>query len=275
MVDRGLQERILTKLGLSKAPDLTLAGLTTLYGAWCQHVPFDNIRKLIHLRRGDAGPLPGTDAVDFFEAWLRHGTGGTCWAGHTAWHALLGSLGFDVIRGIGTMLVAPDIPPNHATVFVTLDGTRYIVDASILHGEPMPIDVEDGGVSHGAWGVRIRRTPGGQPLIRWRPIHMPEGIDCRIDAFDVTAKVFVLSHEGTRGWSPFNYGLYSRVNRGHRVVGVGMGQWAEFDDAGRAVLRPLPADERVRVMVEELGISEELARAVPPDVPMPPPPKPL
>lgn len=274
MLDRALQERILAKLGLAAAPDRTLAGLATLYGAWCQHVPFDNIRKLIHLRRADAGPLPGTDAADFFDAWLRHGTGGTCWAAHTAWHALLTSLGFDVIRGVGTMLVAPDIPPNHATVFVNLDGTRYIVDASILHGTPMPIEADDGGVAHGAWGVRTRRTPTGQPLIRWRPIHMPDGIDCRIDIIDVPAKVFIDSHERTRGWSPFNFSLYSRANRPNGVVGAAFGQWIEFDDRGGAVTRPLEGDERLRVLIEKLGISEEMARIVPSDLPLPPPPKP-
>jgi hypothetical protein len=35
------------------------------------------------------------------------------------------------------------------------------------------------------------------------------------------------------------------------------------------VLNP---DERVRFLVEQLGISEELAAALPPDVPTPPPP---
>jgi len=42
-------------------------------------VPFDNVRKLIHVKSGKAGPLPGGTAEDFFTAWLRHGTGGTCW----------------------------------------------------------------------------------------------------------------------------------------------------------------------------------------------------
>ena len=205
---------------------------------------------------------------------MRHGTGGTCWAGHTAWHALLTSLGFEVVRGVGTMLVAPDLPPNHATVVATVNGTRYIVDASMLHAEPMPIDVADGGVSHGAWGLRTQRAPDGPALIRWRPIHMPQGLDCRIDTIGVTAETFIVSHESTRGWSPFNYSLYSRVNRGDRVIGAAMGQWIEFDENGNAVMRALAADERVAVLVEKLGISEEMARAVPADLPMPPPPKP-
>lgn len=274
MLEPALQERVLDKLGLEAAPECSLAGLTALYAAWCQRVPFDNIRKLIQLRREDAGPLPGTDPVDFFEAWLRHGTGGTCWAGHTALHALLSSLGFEAERGIGTMLVAPDIPPNHATVFVHLDGTRYLVDASILHGTPTPIDVEDGGVSHGAWGIQVQRAPTGHALIRWRPIHMPEGIDCRIDASGISAERFVAMHEGTRGWSPFNFSVYARINRGERVIGMGFGQWSEIDESGRATLRPLGDDERVSLLVERLGISEELAHAVPADLPMTPPPKP-
>jgi hypothetical protein len=32
-------------------------------------VPFDNVRKLIHLRRQDSSPLPGNNVGDF----LRHG----------------------------------------------------------------------------------------------------------------------------------------------------------------------------------------------------------
>jgi N-hydroxyarylamine O-acetyltransferase len=272
--DPALQERVLARLGLPRAPEPTGDGLARLYGAWCRHVPFDNIRKLIHLRRGDAGPMPGTDAADFFESWLRHGTGGTCWSGHTALHALLESLGFEVLRGVGTMLVAPDIPPNHGTVVVVLDGTRYLVDASILHGTPMAIEVEDGGVAHGAWGVRTRRAPNAPTFVRWRPIHMAEGLDCRIDAIGVPAGHFVAAHEGTRAWSPFNYSLYARANRDERVIGAAFGQWIEFDAHGGVTQRALGSDERVRLLVEVLGISEEMATAVPPDVPMPPPPKP-
>lgn len=273
MLDRALQDRVLAKLGLAAAPERSLGGLTALYGAWCQRVPFDNIRKLIHLRRGDAGPLPGTDPTDFFEAWVRHGTGGTCWAGHTAWHALLDSLGFDAVRGVGTMMVAPDLPPNHATVFVTVDGTRYMVDASILHGEPLPVSAGPSGIAHGAWGVQSRFVDGALPTIRWRPIHMADGLDCRIDGIGVSADVFVTSHEQTRAWSPFNYSLYARVNRGDRVIGAGMGQWIEFDPAGQVRQTPLDPDRRLHALIEELGISEEIARAVPADVPMPPPPK--
>jgi len=48
-LSRDLLEQVLSRLGLSDRPALTLDGLQTLYAAWCRKVPFDNVRKLIHL----------------------------------------------------------------------------------------------------------------------------------------------------------------------------------------------------------------------------------
>ncbi|MGQ0698821.1 MAG: arylamine N-acetyltransferase family protein [Panacagrimonas sp.] len=267
-----LLERVLTRLGLSTRPAPTFSGLSTLYAAWCPNVPFDNIRKLIHLRRGDPGPLPGDSAEDFFESWLRYGTGATCWAGHGALHALLGSLGFASVRGFATMMLAPNIPPNHATVVVACEGKRYLVDASILHGEPLEIsESAPTAITHPAWGARFG-TADGQRIIHWRPLHMPQGLNCRIDKLDVPAEVFRDFHERSRAWSPFNYQLYARVNRGGTVIGTAFGQRIEFDASGNAIQRDLEVRERLRFLVEDLGIHEEIAALVPADIPTPPPP---
>src|SRR4051812_48928349 len=99
-LSRPLQERVLTKLGFAGAPGPTVESLRTIYAAWCRHVPFDNVRKLIHVRAENPGPLPGNTPEDFFGAWLKHGTGGTCWSGAGAFFALLASLGFNVRRGV-------------------------------------------------------------------------------------------------------------------------------------------------------------------------------
>ncbi len=135
-----LLERILERLGFSQAPAADLAGLEQLYASWCHLVPFDNVRKLIHLSNKNPAALAGDDATDFFEAWLRHGTGGTCWPGHGALYNLLGVLGFDADRGVATMMASASLPPGHGTVIVRFDDKRYIVDASILHGRPLRID---------------------------------------------------------------------------------------------------------------------------------------
>jgi arylamine N-acetyltransferase len=267
-----LLERVLMRLGLSTRPAPTLEGLHTLYTAWCRKVPFDNVRKLIHIHNNDPGPLPGDDATDFFDAWLTYGTGGTCWAGNGALHTLLVSLGFHASRGMGTMLVAPNVPPNHGTVLVASDETRYVVDASILHSEPLRLDASTAtGVTHPAWGVQCRRREGHW-YIRWRPVHMPDGFDCRLDHLQVTRETFRKQHEQTRPWSPFNYELYARLLCGEAVVGTTGGQRVELNSAGGVVRTRLEGDDRLRLLVDELGMQEEIVQQLPPDTPTPPPP---
>lgn len=267
-----LLEPVLERLGFSSRPAASLGGLKAVYAAWNQKVPFDNIRKLIHLRQDHPGPLPGGQPAEFFDAWLRYGTGATCWAGNGALQALLHSLGFSSLRGYATMMLAPDIPPNHATVVVDCEGKRYLVDASILHGEPLELsDTATTSVLHPAWGVEAS-AKSGQHIIHWRPIHMPQGLDCRIDKLDVSADVFHDFHERSRPWSPFNYQLYARVNRQDRVIGTGFGQRFQFDAEGKVHQHALEPQERLRFLVEDLGIHEALAVQVPADIPTPPPP---
>jgi N-hydroxyarylamine O-acetyltransferase len=131
----------------------------------------DNLRKLVHLRADDPGPLPGDTPEDFFAGWLAHGTGGTCWAVHGALTALLEACGFEARRGIGTMLVAPDLPPNHGLTSVRLDDETLLVDGCILHGEPLLLMRRETAVEHllGAHGPQ--RAMGR----RWRSPFAPDG----------------------------------------------------------------------------------------------------
>jgi N-hydroxyarylamine O-acetyltransferase len=268
-----LVERVLSGLGLATAPAADLKGLAALYAAWCRHVPFDNVRKMIHVRRQAPGPLPGDSAEDFFEAWLRYGTGGTCWSGNGALCTLLAALGFNVRRAVGTMLVRADLAPNHGTVIVEIDGGRHLVDASILHSEPLALhDTEVTSVEHAVWGVHCVRHDG-RWHIRWRSTQMPKGLNCRIEQLSTTREEFRERHEQTRAWSPFNFELSARLIRGVSIVGVGLGQRVEFTASGRVVQRLLEGDDRKRVLVDELGINEEIVDQLPPEIPTPPPPE--
>jgi len=267
-----LVERVLAKLGLSDAPEPTLHGLGTLFEAWCRGIPFDNVRKLIHIERHDPGPLPGDDSIEFFDAWLRHGTGGTCWVTNGGLFRLLHSLGFDAVRGEGTMMIAPNIPPNHGTVIVRLDGERYIVDGSILQVSPLRLDETSvTEVANAAWGVQCAKRDGHW-VIRWRPAHMTGGLDCRIDSLEVTRQTFHQRHEATRPWSPFNYELYARSVRGDSMVSACFQERVEFDRDGQLIKSPLDEYGRARFLIEELGMSEEIAEALPADIKTPPPP---
>lgn len=267
-----LVERVLDRLGLPGRPPADLDGLHRVYAAWSQSVPFDNLRKLIHVESGDAGPLPGDRASEFLEAWLAWGCGGTCWAGNGALAMLLHTLGFEAARGVATMLVVPDLPPNHGTVIVTLDDRRWMVDASMIHGEPLLLDEDrDTAVAHPARGVRCRRIEG-RWHVRWRPLHQADGMDCRLDALEADAAEYSERHDATRGWSPFNWQANARANRGDRVVGLAFGQRVEIGADGSITRTPVDHDARLRVMIDELGIAAELAERVPADRPTPPPP---
>ncbi len=266
-----LVERVLERLGLACRPDPDLQGLRLLYSRWCHEVPFDNIRKLLHLQRGDTTPLAGDDAKEFFEAWLAHGTGGTCWPAHGALHSLLSELGFRTERGVGTMMASAYPPPGHGTVVVHLDGECYLVDASLLHGDPLLLRDEPTTVDHPAWGVRCSKRDGRWHVF-WHPLHRPEGFDCRIEYLGATRDDFRRRHEMTRPWSPFNYSVTLRRNRDNRVMGIALGKRVEFDADGQVRQTPLERVEQLRQLIEDFGISEELVMALPPDSPTPPPP---
>jgi len=273
LISEALLERILAGLGFDERPTPSSESLRALYSSWCQKVPFDNVRKLIHVRSNSPGLLPGSTPTDFFEGWLRFRTGGTCWAGAGAFHALLVALGFEARRGVATMLAAPDLPPNHGTVGVTFGSETYLVDCSILHGEPLRLapDAETVVRHHQAWGVQCFRRDG-RWFIRWRPLNRLDGFECRLERFGATNSEFAKSYEQTRGWSPFNYQVTARTNRGARVVGVALGNAVSIEKDGSAVQRPLSLSERKRVLVEEVGISEEIVQQLPEDVATPPPP---
>ena len=102
-ISENLRLRVAKRLGLEPRLETNIQGLYALYGAWCRKVPFDNVRKLIALRTGDAGPLPGGDATDFLENFLEHGTGGTCWSSSNALFELATAFGFRARRISGSM----------------------------------------------------------------------------------------------------------------------------------------------------------------------------
>jgi arylamine N-acetyltransferase len=267
-----LLERVLTGLGFAVRPAPTWHGLKQLYAAWCARVPFDNVRKLIHLHSREPGALPGDTPAEFFEAWLRHGTGGTCWAGNGALHTLLRALDFEAERGLATMLMVPNLPPNHGSVVVACERRRYLVDASILHGEPLPLEEHaPSSIEHPAWGVQCS-VRAGQWFIHWRPLHRADGLDCRIEALRVNRQSFHERHEDSRAWSPFNFALYARTNRNGAVLGTAFGQRVEIDAGGAVRQRALPPAQRTQFLIEELHMDPALIARLPPDLPTPPPP---
>ena len=207
----GTVARVLERLGVAP-PARDLAGLRAVYAAWCRGVSFDNVLKMIHVAEARPGPLPGFTAESFFEAWLACGAGGTCWAGNGALHGFLEALGFDAQRAIATMMPSHSPAPNHGSVVVSLDGERWITDASILTSEPLRIPApgepaETGPLPRLEW-------LDGKPAVIWRTLRLPEGFPCRIERIGADTVEWDALHRQSGVWSPFNFELSARVMRG-------------------------------------------------------------
>ena len=85
-----------------------------------------------------------------------------------------------------------------------------------------PVPVQEGdhtSVQHPAAQIRLEQR-AEQWHVLWRPVHVPDGLWCRIDEIGVPFSVFEHYYESTRSWSPFNYSLYARINTPDRVTGV-------------------------------------------------------
>ena len=261
-----LVEQILSKLGFSEPPPVDIAGLTCLYRAWCRRVPFDNIRKRIHLAARNPSPLPGHDDTEFYRKWLRFGVGGLCWAGNAALHALLGALGFSCSRGTATMLTDDQQPPNHGTVSVRFGDKRFLVDASMLHDTPLFLDPhQPSTIDQPAWGVTC--SPHKQLWnIRWRPLHMIDGCSCRIENLSVSRDTFRRLNEVTRAQSPFNDALYLRLNTQESVLGISGEKTVTFTASGECITTLLSSESRLKLLVEKMGIKEEIISQIPPDL---------
>ncbi len=258
---------VLGKLGIER-PEANLEGLRIVYGAWCGRVPFDNVQKLIHLAERRPGPLPGSTAESFFAAWLDDGTGGTCWSGNGALHALLAALGFDVERVIATMLSSlRATEPNHGSVLATVDGERWLVDASILSGSP--IRVPEPGATGDAGPLPRFEWLEGRPAVLWRTASTPEGFHCRIEAIGAGPAEWDERHQRTATSGPFNYGLNARLLDGDASVGVSRGRRFRLEPDGSVAEWKVDREGRVAFLVEILGVAERVAVRVPDDRPLP------
>ena len=258
-----LVDRVLARLGIADRITVDLAGLSRLYHAWCEAIPFDNVQKLVHLGENRTGPLPGSTAEDFFESFLTSGAGGTCWAGNGALHDLVTILGFRAERVAATMLSTPETPPsNHGSVLVHLAGERFIVDASILSDVPLRLAPSTG-------LPRVEHTNGTFTII-WRTPRVPQGFPCRIDRIGLAGEEFDSFHQRTAGWGPFNYALSARTNRATRAIAYIAGKRYAFlpHDAIEII-----DDDRTRFLIEDLRIAPALVARVPPDRDMPPRPE--
>jgi N-hydroxyarylamine O-acetyltransferase len=245
-----LRDAVCARLGLTSAPP-TLVLLNAVYGAWCRRVPFDNVRKLIALREGDAAPLPGTHAIDFFEQWLAHGTGGTCWSSSNALYMLLAALGFTARRIAGSMRDLGVI--THGSTVVTINGRDWLADSSALTQHPVPLFTGPYCDPDPAFATTWD-TDGDTHLLRFGAAPGPEHTVCRFMIDHIDHAYLDAAHERSRGFGRFNEITYARRNVPDGFLVLSAAVRYHRTAAGTAV-RPLDRDALRRVLLDDFGIS--------------------
>jgi len=266
-----LVERVLTRLGLHQRPTLDLDGLNFLYGAFSGHIPFDNVQKRIWFAGPQSAPLPGGDPNEFFNNFLKHGTGGTCWPINGALYALLRAVGFEACRIVGSVVV--DGYPqgaNHGSVVVTLDGTRYLVDAWMASFFVLPL-VPGLRTSTGDGIHDIRAVPTGEgfEIISYpgfdRDHPLPFRPEPEYDPVDYN--FFLTRADRTRTVGFFNDALFICRHFPEYILTLGRKNRIRVTANGNLTKSEVGRAERRRSLIAEFGLSEEIVEALPPDVP--------
>ena len=270
---QALVESVLTRLGFADMPPSDLAGLNGLYAAYCAGVPSDNILKRIWLAGDRKAPMPGGDPNEFFRNWLAHGTGGTCFPINGGLCALLQAAGFAARRIAGSVdNGGDDLDGNHGSVLVRLGDLDYLADGQIASFRPLPLVPGDRtSTGNGIHDIRAEPADGKFDIYffpgprRDRPFLFRT--ELRYDPVDhrFFLENYALSASSRRLRSRFNDVLFicRRTPDSIRVVG-GMNKTTVAADNNITRTR-IADDARARTLIEEFGISEEAAHAVPPD----------
>jgi arylamine N-acetyltransferase len=261
---------VLERIALRQKPALDLTGLNQLYAAFCGNISFDNVQKRIWFAGPQTSPLPGSDPNEFFNNFLRHGTGGTCWPINGALYGLVHALGFQARRIVGSVIVE-GYPrgANHGSVLVDLDGISYLVDAWMASFKALPL-------------IPGSATSTGEGIHDVRAVAIETGFE--IICFPGFDRVHPLSFRPEHEYDPVDHAFF--LARAERTKTVGffnevvfitrhfldsiltIGRKSKFHVAADGTLtRTEPTEaERKKSFIEEFGLSEEIVDAIPANV---------
>ena len=266
-----LVERVLTRLGLREQPALDLAGLNLLYAAFSGHVPFDNVQKRIWFASPQTTSLPGGDPNEFFNNFLKHGTGGTCWPINGGLYALLRAVGFEAHRIVGSVVVnGYPQGANHGSVVAMLDGTHYVVDGWMASFKVLPlVPGLRTSTGHGIHDIYAVRTEKGLEIISYPGFDREHPLPFRPEPeYDPVDHSFFLARADlTKTVGFFNDALFICRHFTESILTLGRKNKIRVTANGTLSKSEVVGAERKRSLIEEFGLSEEIVEALPPDVP--------
>ncbi len=263
-----LVERVLVKFGFAREPQVNIEGLNEVYAAVCSRIPFDNAQKRIWFASGGEKPAAGGDPEEFFENWLKHGTGGTCWPMNGGMYALARALGFRARRTAGSVVV-PNYPQgaNHGSVLVEIDGTEHVCDPVFGAFKVLPLVAgQAASTDTGIHNLRaVPRDDGGFEMylnLGWAPVEIPYRPEPEHDPVD--HNFFLRRYEIANRVGFFNSTLLVMRRARDSIVTLGRGKKLVRTAAGIETIGI--ADAQLKdVLIEEFGFSEEIVATIPPD----------
>jgi arylamine N-acetyltransferase len=267
----GLVERVLTKLGLRQRPALDLAGLNVLYAAVSANIPFDNFQKRIWFASAQTTPLPGGNPSEFFNNWLQHGTGGTCWPLNGGMYALARALGFEARRLVGSIIVEGyPTGASHGSVLVTLDNIDYLFDGWMAAFKVLPlVPGKPSSTGHGIHDISVAPTETGFEILSWPGFNREQPLPFRTEPeYDPADHAFFLArYDRTTTVGFFNDAIFICRHLPDSIIT--MGRKSQFHLAADGTLTKTEPTEAQRKtsLIQDFGLSEEIVEKLPPNVP--------
>ena len=186
---------------------------------------------------------------------------------------MLCAAGFDANRISGSIVMEGiEQDGNHGSVLVRLDGVDYLADAqlasfrvlALVPGEPASTGdgLHDIRAVPVADGFDVQWYPGSN---RQTPLIMRPNFKLGAVDHDFFVAHYALSTLRQRNRSPFNDALFIARRFPDSIVVIGRGNRIDVCGDNTAVKTEISREERDRMLIEELGISEEAVNAIPPD----------
>lgn len=260
-----LANDVLAKLSLKQPIKPDLEHLRLVYAAWSSNVPFDNSHKLIELyQEKDSLTL---DTEIFFERWLEHNSGGTCWPTCYALYCLLVYLGFTARFVIGSMLISDyPIGANHGTIIVDIGEQEYLVDSSMLAFEPLRIDNTEPTRTKPSIHQIFASPKDGFFEVEW---NTPRRKNHRIifrsepEYVNVNKSFFQQRYDISANIGVFNDELYISKRGKDWIKTIKGYEFTSMDQDRQLNVVSLSVDERVEVLINDFGLSSQVINQLP------------
>lgn len=252
-LDQDIAKEVLTRLGLNSNITIDQKGLNQLFNAWCDAIPFDNFWKRLQLAGAAFSDKDQMNPNHFFEIWLEHGLGGTCWTSTKAMYSLLDYLGFKTRYITGSM---GDMGmPNHGSLVVAFEnGKEFIVDTSILNNHP--IEITGAGVEHPVYPVQIVND-GDKKMLVFEHVTKREVMPCTIMDDNISVEEVMQYYDVSIEMSLFNDCIYIRKNNKESIESI-VGNKYYAKKASDIESKELGKEEISSILIKAMGFSEEI-----------------